>query len=134
MGFTGHISNKRDATVLLIHATGAVNTAVTATLPAAGTGLFHYITKITVDKRYNVVGVAAGAGVNITSTNLNSILWATQQLASPAGTVVRVVDEIWSGDGLRSFVANTATTIVCPAQLQTVWVIHVYYYTGPDKL
>jgi hypothetical protein len=36
------------ASTLWVTATGAVNTAVTLTLPAAGAGLFHYITSIQV--------------------------------------------------------------------------------------
>lgn len=116
---------------LAVTATGAVNAAVTATLPAAGVGLFHYITSIQVMKLYNVVGVAAGAGVIITSTNIpGTPAWTTEQLASPAGTVARVID-LSPALPIKSSVANTATTIVAPLQLQTIWRINVTYYTGP---
>ena len=131
MGFIGSLSDKRSVSTNVQTATAAVNTSVTCTLSAAGANLFHYITKITVDKLYNVVGVASGAGVIITTTNLVcNPSYTTQQLASAAGTVVRVVDEDFSGDGLRSSVANTNTTIVCPAQLQTIWMVNVYFYTA----
>lgn len=115
---------------LAVTATAAVNTAATASLPAAGAGLFHYITSIQVMKLYSVVGVAAGAGVIITSTNLpGTPAWTTEQVAGPAGTVARVVD-LSPTAPIRSSVANTITTIAAPAQLQSIWRINVTYYTG----
>jgi hypothetical protein len=116
---------------LLVTATAAVNTAATATLPAAGAGLFHYIVRIDLVKLYSVIGVAAGAGVIVTSTNMpGTLAWTTEQLASAAGTATRVIG--WeSAVPLRSLVANTNTTFVAPAQLQTIWRWNVVYYIGP---
>ncbi len=114
---------------LFVTATAAVNTALTTTLPAAGSGLFHYITNIQVTKLYSVVGVAAGAGVIVTTTNLpGSPAFTTEQLASAAGTAAKVVDINFGGNPLKSSAANT--TIVCPQQLQTIWRVNVSYYTG----
>lgn len=110
--------------------TAAVNTALTATLAAAGAGLFHYITSIIVEKLYSVVGVAAGAGNIITSANLGGLGFTTEQLASVAGTVVRVVD-YRPTTPLKSAVANTNSTIICGAQLQTIWRITVTYFIAP---
>lgn len=118
------------AATLVQSTTAAVNTALTSTLPAAGAGLFHYITSIRVEKLYSVIGVAAGAGVIITTTNLNGLAFTTEQLASAAGTVARVVDTAFATP-LKSAVANTATTIVAPQQLQTIWRITVTYFTAP---
>ena len=116
---------------LWVTATAAVNTGSTATLPAAGAGLFHYITSIQLVKLYSVVGVAAGAGVIITSTNLpGGPAWTTEQLASVAGTAPTVIGIVFDRP-LKSSVANTATTFVAPAQLQTIWRWNVGYYTGP---
>ncbi len=113
--------------MLHVTATAAVNTGSTCTLPAAA-GLFHYITKIELVKLYNVVGVAAGAGMIITSTNLpGTPAWTTEQLASAAGTAVRVIDANYQNP-LKSLVANTATTFVAGAQLQTIWRWNVSYY------
>jgi len=115
-----------------LHVTGtaAVNTALTITLPAAGAGLFHYITSIQWVKLYNVLGVAAGAGVLITSTNLpGNPVWTTEQIASPAGTATTVIN-YQPTTPLKSSVANTATTIVAPLQLQTIWRGNVSYFTG----
>jgi hypothetical protein len=116
---------------LLVTATAAVNTAATATLPAAGAGLFHYIVRIDLVKLYSVIGVAAGAGVIVTSTNMpGTLAWTTEQLASAAGTAARVIG--WENAvPLRSLVANTNTTFVAPAQLQTIWRWNVVYYIGP---
>lgn len=109
--------------------TGAVNTGVTVTLPAVA-AQFHYITAIEVVKLYSVVGVANGAGVIITSTNLpGNPAWTTEQLASVAGTAVKVVD-YRPVKPLKSSVVNTATTIVCPLQLQTIWRVNVSYFTA----
>lgn len=116
--------------ILHVTATAAVNTGSTATLAAAGAGLFHYITAIELVKLYNVVGVAAGAGVIITSTNLpGSPSWTTEQLASAAGTAVAVIKQNYANP-LKSSVANTATTFVAGAQLQTIWRWNVSYYVG----
>jgi hypothetical protein len=123
------VSEIRAAT-LHVTATGLVNAAVTLTLPAAAAGLFHYITSIQITKLYAVVGVAAGAGVIITSTNLpGNPAWTTEQLASVAGTAVKVVD-YQPTTPLKASVAATNTTIVCPVQLQTIWRINVSYFTA----
>lgn len=116
--------------VLRVTAVGAVNTAVTATLPAV-VGEFHYITHLKLTKGYSVLGVAAGAGVTITSTNLpGNPAWSTEQVAGAVGTRVQVIWEEPTTP-FRSSVANTATTFVAPAQLQTIWRWNVVYYTAP---
>lgn len=126
-----HAPQRADASVLAVTATAAVNTALTLTLPAPAAGLFHYITSIQITKLYSVVGVAAGAGVLITTTNLpGNPVWTTEQLASAAGTAATVVNLV-PATPLKSSVAATATTIVAPQQLQTIWRINVTYYTAP---
>lgn len=111
---------------LHVTATAALFTGVTATLPAVA-GKFHAITRIELVKLYNLVGVAAGAGVIIASTNLpGNPSWTTEQLASPAGTVVPVIAASFA-QPLRSLAAGVATTLIAPAQLQTVWRWNVSY-------
>src|SRR6266566_4860776 len=58
-------SSEARAATLHVTATAAVNTGATATLPAAGAGLFHYITSIEIVKLYAVIGVANAAGTII---------------------------------------------------------------------
>lgn len=114
-----------------VTATAAVNTASTATLPAAGAGLFHYITKIELIKLYAVVGVANGAGHIITSTNLvGNPAWTTEQRAGNAGDAVTVINWQAFGNPIKSSVVNTATTFVAPLQLQTIWRWNIQYYVG----
>lgn len=128
---TAWLVTNKDTTSANLHVTGtaAVNTAVTVTLPAVASQ-FHYITSIQIVKLYSVIGVAAGAGVLITSTNLpGGPIWTTEQLASPAGTAPMVVN-YQPTTPLKSSVVNTATTIVCPVQLQTIWRVNVSYFTG----
>jgi hypothetical protein len=126
-GVLAPVSEQR-ASSLHVTGTAAVNTGVTVTLPAPPIGSFHYITSIQVVKLYSVIGVAAGAGVIITSTNLpGGPAWTTEQLASPAGTAVKVID-YQPSTPLKAAAAATASTIVCPAQLQTIWRVNVSYF------
>lgn len=123
------IAEQRAAT-LHVTATAAVNTGSTCTLPAPGAGLFHYITNIELVKLYSVVGVANAAGVVVTSTNLpGNPSWLTEQAVGPAGTAPKVI--LYSpATPLKSLVANTATTLVAGAQLQTIWRWNVSYFTA----
>ena len=125
----GNIADSRAAN-LHVNATAAVNTGSTATLPAAGAGLFHYITRIELVKLYSVIGVANGAGVIVTSTNLpGARAWTTEQAAGAVGTAPRVIDVPYARP-FRSSVANTDTTFVAPAQLQTIWRWSISYFTA----
>lgn len=109
-----------------VTATAAVNVGATATLPAVP-GKFHAIVAVELVKLYAVVGIAAGAGVIVTSTNLpGNPAWTTEQLASAAGTAPRVIDRSFPNP-LRAAVAGVATTLVAPAQLQTIWRWNVSY-------
>jgi hypothetical protein len=127
----GNLRARTPETTIVVTATALVNTASTATLAAAGAGLFHYITRIELVKLYAVLGVAAAAGVIITSTNLpGAVAWTTEQAAGTLGTAPKVID-ITFARPLKSSVANTATTFVAPLQLQTIWRWNIYYYTAP---
>lgn len=113
---------------LVVTAVSAANTAVTATLVAAGAGLFHYISRIVVE-RVATAAIAGTAVLTYTSTNLNA--WArTTGNAAPVGQQMKDVDE-QLGAELRSQVANTNTTIVAPAAGATGIIrITVYYRTA----
>jgi len=114
---------------LLVTATAAINNGATATLPSVA-GQYHYITAIELVKLYGVVGIAAGAGVVITTTNLpGNPAFTTEQIASAAGTATKVISHNFKTP-LKSSVLATATTFVAPAQLQTIWRWNITYYTG----
>jgi len=112
---------------LAVTATGAVNAGVTLTLPLVA-GKFHYINHIEIVKYYSVVGVA-GAPVVVTTTNLpGSVAFTFDQSLSPAGTCS--VRQLSPCSSIRSLAVGVNTTIVCPAQLQTIWRVTVFYSVG----
>lgn len=111
-----------------VTATGAVGTAVTLTLPAAGVGLFHFITRLQITASTAPVALAANAQATVTSTNLpGSLAWDMAIMRSGGGKDKEDMPRIAP---LRSAVANTATTIVAPATANTIWRLNVEYFTG----
>lgn len=115
---------------LHVTATAAANTAATATLPAAGVGMFHYITHIGITR--NATAALAGTATIIhTTTNLpGNPAWSVGNAMAAGGTQIDVVYE--PTVPLRSSVANTATTVVCAAGGAAVLGrVNVSYYVGP---
>lgn len=106
----------------------AANTGATITLASGGSGVFHFITHIRIE-RTATAALAGTAALNITTTNLGGIAWRTGNAMAIGGTQIDV-DEDYTHP-LRSAVSNTATTIVLPAPganvLYSAWVA---YYTG----
>jgi len=98
---------------LHVTVTAAANTAATITLPAAGPGLFHYITYL--NCRRNATAALAGtATLIITSTNLpGNPAWSSGNAMIAGGTAEDI--DMQPSQPLKSLVANTATTIVMPA-------------------
>lgn len=117
------------AATLVISATAAVSTANTATLPAAGVGLFHYIVRINIIKYASVATVGAAAPTIVTTTNMPGSLAWTTPTSLAVGTQYET--DINSSAPMKSSVANTATTIVCPLTTSIIWRVNVYYYTAP---
>jgi hypothetical protein len=119
--------------LLNINVAGAANAIATATLPAPGAGLFHYITHIFI-KRVATAALAGGAILSITTTNLAGRQWRTGNQMSitvdtQEGAVLR--DQEFTHP-LKSAVANTASTIVCPAAGAAVsWHLSIDYFTAP---
>lgn len=113
---------------LAVTATGAANAAVTATLPAAGAGLFHYITAVQIQKFMTAAGTGAGTAV-LTSGANHSLVWNQPTDAAAIGTLQTVVDYRPTAP-LRSTTANTATTFITAAVASTIYRINVTYYTG----
>jgi len=98
---------------LHVTVTAAANTAATITLPAAGAGLFHYITYL--NCRRNATAALAGtATLIITTTNLpGTPAWSNGNAMIAGGTVEDI--DMQPSHPLKSLVANTNTTIVMPA-------------------
>ena len=114
---------------LHVTATAAANTAATATLPAAGVGMFHYITHIHLMR--NATAALAGTATLIhTSTNLpGSPAWSVGNAMAAGGTQEDL--NYSPATPLKSLVANTNTTIVMAAGGAAVLNrINVSYYIG----
>ncbi len=112
-----------------VTAVGAAGAAVTLTLPAAGTGLFHYITQVRIEM-YNTAARTGGATpVTVTSTNLPGTPAWTFPSAGAVGTIIEQ-EQLLAGNALRSSAANVPTTIVGPATTSVIWRLLVFYYTG----
>jgi hypothetical protein len=108
-----YVSNRPMPTTNHVTGTAAANTALTITLAAAGAGLFHYITNITLMR--NATAALAGAATLIhTSTNLpGSPAWSVGNAMVAGGTQLDL--NYSPTTPLKSLAANTATTIVMPA-------------------
>lgn len=117
-----------NASNLIVSVTAAAAASPAVSLPAAGAGLFHYITRVNIVKYASVAVVGAAAPVVITSTNLpGSVAWTTPT-AMAVGTQYET--DVEPSSPIKSSVANTATTIVCPATTSIIWRVTVYYYTA----
>ncbi len=109
--------------------TGAAGAAVTLTVAAAGAGLFHYFTRIIVQRFSTALLTAAATPVLVTTTNLPG----TRVLSFPADAAAQgtiYTEEIRPVQPLKSSTANTATTIVCPATTNVIWRVTADYYVG----
>lgn len=117
------------ASTLFANTAGGANAAATLTLPAAGTGLFHYIDSLRL-VRIATALLAGTAILALTSTNLGGRQWRTGNLIA-AGDTEFDLDEQYTRP-IKSAVANTATTIVAPAAGAAVsWDMEVEYHVGP---
>jgi hypothetical protein len=116
-------------TTLWITATAAANTAATATLPAAGAGLYHYITHIDITRNATAI-LAGGATLIHTTTNLpGSPAWSVGNNMVAGGTEKDVAIDF--AQPLKSSVANTATTVVAAAAgLAVLGRVNVGYFIG----
>lgn len=123
------IYSKPTPSTLHITATAAANTAATATLPAAGAGLFHYITNIQLWR--NATAALVGSATLIhTSTNLpGTPAWSVGNAMAAGGTQCDL--NYAPTTPLKSSVANTATTVVMAAGGAAVLNrVNVSYYVG----
>lgn len=114
---------------LIVSVTAGAGTAVTATLPAAGAGLFHYITRINIIKYASAALAGSATPTVVTTTNLPGSLAWTTPTALAIGTNYET--DIQSTSPIKATAANTATTIVCPLVTSLIWRVNVYYYTAP---
>ncbi len=113
---------------LHVTATATSGTTITNTLPAAGAGLFHYITAIDIELYSAAARTGSATPWLVTSTNLpGSPVW-NFPTAGAIGTIDRLLLPFDSP--LRSSVANTATTFVAPAATGGIWRLNISYFTS----
>jgi hypothetical protein len=116
-------------TLLWVTATAVAGTGATATLPAAGAGLFHYITYVN-GMRNATAALAGTATLLLSTTNLpGTPVWSVGNAMIAGGTQTDV--DYQPVNPLKSLVANTATTFVYPAPGAAVLVRwNIGYYIG----
>ena len=111
-------------------ATGVTGAAVTLTLASPGAGLYHYITRLVIERHTSALLTAAATPIIVTTTNLpGSLAFSIPADAAPQGQVYREVIEIGE-HSLKSSAASGTTTIVCPATTGVIWRVTAYYYVG----
>ena len=119
-------TRRADFPIVGVTATGAASAAVTLTIPAAGGGVFHYLQYLEIVKYSAAAITGTATPIVVTTTNLPGTPAFTMGRAGAIGTVENIRIDL---DGLRSSVANTATTIVCPAVTNVIWRVNVFYFT-----
>lgn len=120
--------NNLQVAPLNVTATGAAAAAVTASLPAAGAGLFHYICSLEITAYTTAARTGSATPVIVTTTNLTGNPAYTFASAGAIGTTDRLVLPL--GTPIKASVANTATTIIAPATTGVIWRINVSYFTA----
>lgn len=115
---------------LAVSATAAVNTNAVATLPAAGAGLFHYLTSIQITRANTSAAIVGSASLVYTTTNLpGSLAWTVGNAMAIGGQQIDVA--LTPVTPLKSSAANTATTITAVAAGATALArVNVTYYIG----
>ena len=114
---------------LHVTATAAANTAATATLPAAGAGLFHYITNINLTRNATAALVGSATLIHTTTNLPGSPAWSVGNAMAIGGTQIDL--DYTPTTPLKSSVANTATTVVMAAGGAAVLNrVNVSYYVG----
>lgn len=113
----------------IVSVTGAANAAVTATIPPAGLGLYHYITRVEIARSCDS-NLAGSGPIVITTTNIpGSLAWTTGS-AMDKNKADKTIDQFYTPP-LRSLSANTNTTVNCPAPgANVIWRINIFYYIG----
>ena len=115
-------------TTLWVTATAATGVAATASLPAAGAGLFHYITAIDIQLYATAARTGGATPVIVTTTNMpGSPAWNF-----PTAQAIGAIDryDVPLMTPLKSSVANTISTVAAPIATTGLWRINVGYYTG----
>jgi len=114
---------------LTLTITAATGSIATATLPSAGVGLFHYITRIIIQRHTSALLTPAATPILVTTTNLpGTRVFSVPADAAPQGQVHTEIVEPTTP--IKSSAAATNTVISAPATTGVIWRITVDYYAG----
>jgi hypothetical protein len=119
----------KDITNSMITNTAGVGAAVTLTIPAAGAGLFNYLTMLQIVRFSTAVLTAAGTPVLVTTTGIIG----TPTFSFPADVSsqgVNVEQKFEFSKPVKGTAANTAMTIVCPTTSLVIWRVNAAFYIG----
>jgi hypothetical protein len=113
-------------TTLLVTATAAAGTAVTASLPAVP-GFRHVADFVRVTRSATAALTASATPTLITTTNLpgSPVITMGSDVGGIGVDKEAVLD--FGGSGLAATAVNTATTVVCPATPNVIWRVNVGY-------
>lgn len=112
-----------------VTATAAVGVAVSASLPAAGIGTYHYITSITIEKFATALMTAGAAPIVATTANLNGFAPNGGANALAQGENEIVYQQQFPIP-LKSQNANTASALGMPATPLAIYKVIVTYFIG----
>ena len=123
-----YVRDQKSST-LMVTATAAVSTAVTATLPAVA-GLRHYVDRVSVVRSATAALTASATPVLVTSTNLPGL--PALIFGSDAGGIGadQEREHEFGGAGMAAITPGVATTVVCPAWTGVIWRVNVAYRLG----
>jgi len=111
----------------VVSTTAAVNTGVTLTIPATA-GLFNYLVLLEITLFFVTVPTPGSSPQLVTSTGITGT--PTFSFSLPAAAIGTVENRIYSFPSpLKGSAVNTAMTIVCPAQANSIWRVNGYYFT-----
>jgi hypothetical protein len=114
-----------------VDAIGTAGAALTLTLPAPGTGLFPYVSRIQIVRFAAAALTAAAAPIAVTTTNLVGA--RTFRLAADAAAQGAKDFELYEGSKpLRGSAANTALTIIMPLTTGVLWFASADYDNLPE--
>lgn len=115
------VDNPITAGNIPITATGATGAGVTLTLPASP-GKFHNIAYLEISAYSTAARTGSATPIVVTSTNLSGSAFTFATAAAIGTTDKQILQQL-----IKSAVANTATTIVCPATTGIIWRVNVFY-------
>lgn len=119
----------KDIPASMISATGAAGAAVTLTIPAAGVGLYNYLTGLSILKFNTALLTAAAAPVVVTTTGIiGTPSFSFNADAAAQGTSQE--QQVPITKPIKGTATNTTMTIVCPATTSVIWRVNASFYIG----